>query len=296
MTRSNWIALAAALIGLVLAIYFAHGIWAAITWIVIGIADILVFLWDVFAAAMFWFWQLLVAALVAAMPVLIIVTEIVLVGIACALGVGVLAFLSLMLAQTIGNQLKVIGEQLQELRVEFRTESRKTGRDAAFLAVVAALSGLIAYMGTEEFLKHISTIRFMAVGCFGFAAAKIFLFFPSRAPKISGLVLTVILLVGSIVFFFVRYGFTGGFWHGITQMREIATAPENQLKLLLTVILAMFWFLTLLFPFTIREWRELLAAPVLDPDRPSAAKLSQIGAPNEIAQISLQTEQRQPTS
>jgi hypothetical protein len=273
MTRSSWITLIAALVGLALAVYFAPDIWFAIKWIAVKTGRIIVILWTAFAAAVAWFWGLLGSALKLALPFLTTVVAFVIVAAAFALGIGFLAILSLMLAGYIGGKIKEIGQQVRELRVEFRVESGRTARDAAFMTLVATLCALIAYMGTEEFLKHISTVRFLAVSCIGLVAAKLFLLLPSRIPKLSGIFLTIVILVGSTVFVAIRYELAKGF----ANLSNAVTNPENELKLLLAVMVALFSLLTLLFPFTRTEWRQLLA--VHRPEVPdlNSAKLSQIG-------------------
>ena len=277
MTRSIWIAIAA-VVALVLIVYFAadiwHAIWLVLTWTAGWTAYILVGLWITLMTVIGWLWTLLGAALQVAMPFLVsVVTFVVVVG-AFVLGVGFLIVLSLMLAGYIGARLKEVGQQVHELRNEFRAETGRAGRDAAFLALITAICGLVAYMGTEEFLRHMSTVRFLAVSCIGLVVAKIFLFFPSRIPKFSGILLTFAILVGSIMFIGIRYQLAAGFAH----LREVVMDPENQLKLMLAAIMSLFSLLTLLFPFTATEWRQLLAAPrSLLPD-PSAANVSHVVA------------------
>jgi hypothetical protein len=261
MTRPAWVTAIAALTGLLLIYLFAGYIWFAIAWVASGIFGILGFLWRTIEIAAIWLWMLLAAALQASMYFLTIIVAFVMVAAAFVLGVGLLIVLALMLVGFIGARLKQVGEQVRELRHEFRATSDRAGRDGAFLALITLFSGLVAYMGTEEFLKHLSTVRFLAVSCIGLVAAKLFLFFPSLIPKLSGILLTVVILIGSITFIAIRYRLAADFGPGFAQLRDVVIDPENELKLLLAVMIAVFSLLTLLFPFTLTEWRLLLATP-----------------------------------
>jgi hypothetical protein len=275
------------MVALVLIFYFSENIWQAIKWIAGWIGFFLWCLWEALATVLSWIWRLLVTALELAGSALVIVVAIVMVLVAFAMGIGLLMFLSLMMAGYIGGKLKEIGQQVRELHLEFRVESGRAARDAAFLTLVATLCALIAYMGTEEFLKHMSTVRFLAICGIGLVAGKIFLFFPSRIPKLSGVFLTIVILAGSTLFVGIRYRLAEDFGSGFTHLREVIIDPENQLKLLLVVMIAMFSLLTLLFPFTATEWRRLLAVPRSQLSGPIPAELIQtvVLAQKDLAQI-----------
>jgi len=258
MTRSNWIALSVVAVTLILIIYFRaeilYGIGTFFTWI--GIAAL--FLWNVVAAAVGWILTLLGVALTLATSALQLVAAIFIVIAVAIVGISVLAQLSLQATDFVSKKFGETAKQMRELRTEFRIEAGRAARDAAFLALIATSSALIAYMGTDDFLKQVSTIRFLAIGCIGLVLSKIFLFFPSRIPKWFGIVLTVVILAGSLGFVAIKYKLADGTMNGFVILHDVLIEPENQLKLLLATIIGMFSLLTLLFPFTPSEWRQLL--------------------------------------
>jgi hypothetical protein len=174
MSRTNWITIAAAALCLLVIAYFAPNIWHAITWIGGGLGFVLWLVWVACATVLGWLWNLLGLGLQLAMPALTMVVAFLLVVAAFVVGAGLLIGLSLLLTGYLGAQLKEIGQQVRELHLEFRVETGRAARDTAFLTLVATLCALVAYMGTEEFLKHISTVRFLAVSCIGLVAAKLF--------------------------------------------------------------------------------------------------------------------------
>jgi hypothetical protein len=261
MTRSNWIALAIIAAVLILLIYFRAEVWFGIVQVFSWIGMAFLFLWSILKAIVDWTLGLLGIALGLATAALQVVVAFLMVIAAAIIGIGILVQLSLLTTGLLGRKLGETAKQIRELRSEFLVESGRAARDAAFLALIATSSALIAYMGTEDFLKQVSTIRFLAVGCIGLVLSKIFLFFPARIPKWSGIALTAIVIAGSTMFVAIRYQLADGTMNGFWHLRDVIVEPDNQLKLLLAAVIGMFALLTLLFPFTPNEWRQLLFVP-----------------------------------
>jgi hypothetical protein len=96
-----------------------------------------------------------------------------------------------------------------------------------------------------------------------------------------------VISLGSILFIAIRYHFADGLRAGFLHLSTVAADPENQLKLLLAVMMALFSLLTLLFPFTRSEWQQLLAVPRAELPEPGAVGLSPaiVVAPEDPARI-----------
>lgn len=202
-----------------------------------------------------------VQAFFAALPILYIVAATAIILVAIVLALGVVVFLTVALAEGISKQLAVLAEQVRRLRVDFKAETRQAARDGAFLALVATLCTLIAYIGTDDFLDHVSAVRFFAACGIGLVAAKLFFFFPSRIAKASGMFLTFLILASLIALVVTRYGFVQGTGAGFRNLRNVILDPHNEPKVLLSVLVALLSFLTLWFPFTRAEWQRLLTIP-----------------------------------
>ena len=255
MSRPNWIALLIAAVLLLLIVYFFGGTIGSWLWSILKtIGSILALI----ATELF---SLLVSALHLALIPLSYVVAAVLVIATGILGIGAVVTLTIALARHIGGNLAALSKQIRELHVEFRLESKRTARDAAFLALIGTLCAVIAYMGTEEFLKQISTVQFLAICGMGLVVAKLLFFFPSRVAKGVGMLLTLFLLVGTATFVLVRYEFVRDPAKGLANLSNVFLDPENELKILLVGIVAILSLFAVLYPFRISEWRGLLATP-----------------------------------
>jgi hypothetical protein len=271
--RNRIVVTVAAFVALLIIYFFGGPIWSWPAWIVRTFGNLLV------AITVGPFNILLAAVHLALIPLSYVVAAVLVAAIA-VLGLGAVVMLIIALARHIGEKLAALGQQIRELHVAFRLESKRTARDAAFLALIGALSAVIAYMGTEEFLRHISTIRLFAVCSMGLVAAKLFFFFPTRVAKGCGMLLTFLIIVGSTAFVAVRYEFTHGVAKGFANLVNAFSEPQNEPKILLIAIIAILSLLALLFPFTISEWRRLLATPeqLSHPDTTSHADARMAGA------------------
>lgn len=141
---------------------------------------------------------------------------------------------------------------------EAREEAKRTARDAAFLALVATLCALIAYMATEDFLEKFSTIRFLATCAIGLVAAKIIMLFNSRMAKFSGIFLTITILAGAVLFITVRFRLWTDPTTGLAEIGHRFTDPKHVPAAVLAVIVAILVAIAGAYPFTIAEWRRLV--------------------------------------
>jgi hypothetical protein len=246
---NKWATGAAAFAGIVFILYFFGGwLWSllkAIVNIIVAIAQVLI--------------NFFLAALSIALPALYVIASTLIVVAAIVLAAALVVMLSVALAKSITGKLVELGEQVHQLRVEFKVESRQAAVDGAFLALVATLCSLVAYMATEDFLAQISTVRFVAACGIGLVAAKLFFFFPSRVAKACGIFLTSLILSGSIVFIATHYGFIQDVRTGLTNLQTVFFDPQNAVKVMLVSIIGLLWILTLWFPFTRAGWHRLLA-------------------------------------
>ncbi|MDB5532606.1 MAG: hypothetical protein JWO28_921 [Hyphomicrobiales bacterium] len=247
MTRNSWIGIALAVVAFALLIYFAGTIWYGIVLVAQGA-------WWLLSAL----GHFIYASTVLVLVILQIIAGWLIVALAVVSGVWCVAILATVLARQIARQLSDITKQVKDLHVNFREETRRNARDAAFLAVVGTFCGLVAYMATDEFLEEISTVRFFAVCAVGFAAAKLFMFFPSRIAKIVGVFLTAMLASGAVAFVIVHHHLIGDAQNGFAELRRVVQDPQNSLKLVLLAVIATLSALSILYPMTWSEWRRLL--------------------------------------
>jgi hypothetical protein len=161
--------------------------------------------------------------------------------------------------RVVTTQLISFGEQLDRLRADAKFDALQTAKDTAFLAFVAAVCGLIAYMGTDDFLNQISVIKFFAACGIGLVAAKLLLFFPSRLAKACGILLTLLILAGCVLFAAVHYEFDQGMMVGLMRVKGALLDRHNEQKTVLMAVIAMLSVLTLCYPFTWAEWKRLLS-------------------------------------
>ena len=173
--------------------------------------------------------------------------------------VGIIGIAGAWAARLISAQLIALGEQLNRLGAEAKFDALQTTKDTIFLAFVAAVCGLIAYMGTNDFLNQISAIQFFAACGIGLVAAKLLLFFPSRLAKACGILLSLLILAGCVLFVAVHYEFDQGVKAGTMRVRTALLDRHNEQKVVLVAIIAMLSLLTLFYPFTWMEWKRLLS-------------------------------------
>jgi hypothetical protein len=251
----KWVIPALVIVFVLLLLYFFGGvIWSTLMSLLLAIVHIIVAIAEVII-------NFFVQAFFAALPILTIVAATAIILAAIVLAFGVVLVLAIAIAEAISKKLVVLAEQMRRLRVDFKAETRQTAVTGAFLALVAILCTLITYIGTDDFLDHVSAVRFFAACGIGLVAAKLFFFFPSRIAKASGLFLTFLILASSIALIVARYGFVQGMGVGFRNLRVVFMDPHNELKVLLCTLIALLSFLTLWFPFTRNEWRQLLAVP-----------------------------------
>lgn len=175
--------------------------------------------------------------------------------------VGIAGVAGTATARVVTTQLIGFGEQLDRLRADAKFDALQTAKDTAFLAFVAAVCGLIAYMGTDDFLNQISAIRFFAACGIGLVAAKLLLFFPSRLAKACGILLTLLILAGCVLFVAVHYEFDQGMMVGLARVKSALLDRRNEQKTVLMAVIAMLSVLTLYYPFTWVDWKRLLSTP-----------------------------------
>jgi len=188
--------------------------------------------------------------------------------------VGITGIAGTATARVVSTQLIALGEQLDRLRAGAKFDALQTAKDTAFLGFVAAVCGLIAYMGTDDFLKQISSIRFFAACGIGLVAAKLLLFFPSRLAKACGILLTLLILAGCVLFAAVHYEFDQGLMAGLMRVKNALLDRHNEQKVVLIAVIAMLSLLTLCYPFTLAEWKRLLSTSL----RPAAEQTGAQGA------------------
>jgi hypothetical protein len=228
--------------------FFGRWIWSAIVtvinflvYVTVGLAKIIIsIVVAVFSLISHWIITIMAFAVV---------------GLLIIAAIGFVTWVAIKFAQLITEQLKALGDQIKELKFNMG----ESAKDGVFLALVAILCSLVAYMGTDDFLDKISSIRFFSAGVIGLVVAKLFMFFPWRITKWCGMFLTFLIIAGSIGFVVEHYNFSRGLMNGLVNMRDVALNPDNEVKALLLGIIATLAFLTLLYPFTLGAWRQLLS-------------------------------------
>jgi hypothetical protein len=265
MPRSAWIAIAVVVV-LALIFLFRHEVLWALNGLFGLIGGAFSFLWWLISTFFGGIWKLLVAAVQLAWSILEFIVAGIVVLTASLLGIGAVVYLFLLLVRRIVEHLNDIATQVKALKANVG----QSGKEATFLALVAILSALVAYMATDDFLGHLTTIRFVAMCCIGLVAAKIIMMFASRLTLYGGIVLTVVIIGGALGFIVERYKLARDFWAGLDTMTAVLLNPSNRSRLLLFAIILVLSVIALLYPFTIAGWKRVLSATTED-DEPKAA-------------------------
>jgi hypothetical protein len=245
--------LVGAIVVLFIAFEFGPAIWHAlvtvVAWAVNLLVSVVVGIAHLFLAG----FAMVVNVVTAIVGALIVV-------IAVAVAFGIVALLVIEGTRVLSERVAALTTEMGALKMEFR----EGARDAAFIAILTLISGVIFYMATEDFMKQFSggfsTIRFLAASSVGFCVAKLFLLFPARISKIGGMALTCLIVVGSAILLNAKYDLVHDVLHGFPTVRS-ALANEEPVAWMIGAIIALFSILSLLYPFTLKEWKRILSIP-----------------------------------
>jgi hypothetical protein len=222
---------------------------AVVGWIVSLVIAVVVWISNLFVAG-FALVGTFVTAIVAAL----------IVGVALAVALGIVALLVIEGTRLLSHRVVAMTAEMHALKMEFR----EGARDAAFIAILSLISGVIFFMMTEDFAKDfsgkVSTIRFLAASSVGYCVAKLFLLFPTRVSKIGGVALTCLIVVGSAIVLNARYDLVHGAVGAFPNVRS-ALAKEEPLSWMIGGTVCLFAALSLLYPFTLKEWKRMLSIP-----------------------------------
>jgi hypothetical protein len=245
--------LVAAIVVAFIAYEFGPAIFNALVTVVAWTANLVVMV-IVWIANLFVFGFAMVVNFVTAIVAALIVV------IAIAIALGIIGLLVIEGTRLLSHRLAAMTAEMHALKMEFR----EGARDAAFIAVLSLISGLIFYMATEDFIKgfstDFSTIRFLAASSVGYCVAKLFLLFPARASKISGVALTCLIFVGSAIVLDAKYELVHDAVRGFPNVRS-TLAKQEPIGWMIGGIITLFAMLALLYPFTLKEWKRILSVP-----------------------------------
>jgi hypothetical protein len=138
---------------------------------------------------------------------------------------------------TLGTRLDVIS-----------AEGKQTALDSGFLAVLAAGSGAVAYLATDDFLDHFHTIKFMAVASLSCCIGKAAILTPARTSKLVGIVITLFAIMAS------------GFYLA-NQYKRINWDQLDATRAFAFVMIVLLMGTAVGYPFSVRGWKRLLRSP-----------------------------------
>jgi hypothetical protein len=245
------------LVGAVVVVFIAYefgpAIWNALVTVVTGIVNLVI-------AVIVWISSLFVAGFALVVNFVIAIAAALIVGVALAVALGISALLVIEGTRLLSHRVAAMTAEMHALKMEFRGGAT----DAAFIAILSLISGLLFYMVTEDFMKAVSTnfsgIRFLAASSVGYCIAKLFLLFPARLSKIGGVALTCLIFVGSAIFLNVKFDLLHDAVRGFPALRG-TLAKEEPINWIIGAVIALFAALSLLYPFTLNEWKRMLSIP-----------------------------------
>src|SRR5262249_53397861 len=133
-----------------------------VAWISNALVTVVVWTVSLVITVVVWISNLFLAGFALVGSFVTAITAALIVGVALALALGIVALLVIEGTRLLSHRLAAMTTEMHALKMEFR----EGARDAAFIAILSLISGLIFYLVTDEFMKafsrDFSTIRFLA--------------------------------------------------------------------------------------------------------------------------------------
>jgi hypothetical protein len=157
---------------------------------------------------------------------------------------------------------RIIIDEFAKLSNTLSKQAAEAAIDATVIALIALLASLMFYAITNDFLDKFSTVRVLAVCAALFSVCKMLILIPMRSCKITGALITMIVLLVLFTYLLARYQLlapSGLSFGGIFSAWEYSGEGSRSRPFLIFALGAAgtLLFVSVFYPFTVRGWQRI---------------------------------------